>query len=114
MFHRRAAGLNWVFRALTEDENENPSLAEGMDCLKLEFVEKGELSQEDRQALAGAGFRPGRRGAVWPRFQSFEPGWMPLFINQHEAAELLEGITRLLEFCQLLRRHPELYDLASP
>jgi hypothetical protein len=115
VFHRRAAGLNWVFRALTEDETENPSLAEGMDCLKLEFVLKGALSKEDRQALAGAGYkRPGQRGAVWPRFQSFEPGWKPWFINQREADELLEGIPRLLKFCQLLRRHLELYDDRSP
>ena len=114
VFHRRAAGLNWLFRALTEDEPENPTIAEGMDCLKLEFVENGDLSKEDRQALAGAEFKPRGRGAVWPRFQSFEPGWMPWFINQREADELLEGIPRLLTFCQLLRRHPELYDDRSP
>lgn len=88
-FHRRASGLNWIFRAIGNDEPEDLSIAEGMDCLKLEFVTKRELSKEELHSLSAAGFKTAERGRAWPRFLSFEPGWKPWSINEHEAGQFL-------------------------
>jgi hypothetical protein len=85
-------------------------LIEGMDCLKLEFVQKPELEKPDLAVLKAAGFKSAGRGPVWPQFRSWEPGWHPWFINQGEAEQLLADLPRLTAFYELLERHPSLYD----
>ena len=87
VFYRRPAGLRWILNILDEAPDE-PDLAcaEGIDCLKLEFVPKRELEKEDLAVLQAAGFKPAGRGSVWPQFRAAEPGWHPWFINQAEGS----------------------------
>jgi len=110
VFYRRPAGLRWILSVLQEAPDE-PDLAsaEGIDCLKLEFMSKRELTQEDLKVLKTAGFKAAGRGAVWPQFRSAEPGWHPWFINQAEAEQFLADLPRLTAFCGLRRAQPDLF-----
>src|SRR5579864_2188669 len=39
IFHRRGAGLRWLLNTVSDSPDEpGPEIAEGIDCLKLEFV----------------------------------------------------------------------------
>lgn len=114
VFYRRA-GLRWLLSMLQDPADpENFNTADGMDCLKLEFVPKGELWKEDLTLLKTAGFKPDGRGPVWPQFRSSEPGWHPWHINQAEADQLLLDLPRLTAFCKLFEEHPGLFDDRTP
>jgi len=93
---------------------EDLNSADGMDCLKLEFVAKRELWKEDAAMLKAAGFKPAGKGCVWPQFRSANPGWLPWHINQAEAGQLLADLPRLTAFCKMFEQHPEIFDNCGP
>ena len=115
VIYRRPAGLRWILSML-DDAPAEPDLAsaEGIDCLKLEFVSKGELRKEDRAVLKAAGYTAAGRGPVWPQFRSAEPGWHPWFINQAEAEQLLGDLPRLTAFCGLHRAQADRFARVDP
>ena len=110
VFYRRSPGLHWILqmRDGTSDP-EDLNTADGMDCLKLEFVPKRELWKEELAMLKVAAFIPAGKGSVWPQFRSAEPGWLPWRINQTEAGQLRVDFPRLTAFCRLFEEHPELF-----
>jgi hypothetical protein len=115
VFYRRPAGLRWMLQLLDETTDpEDLNSADGMDCLKLEFVPKRELWKEDLAMLKAAGFKPAGKGSSWPQFRSSDPGWLPWHINQSEAVQLLAGLPRLTAFCKLFGEHPERFDQRAP
>ena len=90
VFYRRPAGLRWMLQLLNETPDvEDLNTADGMDCLKVEFVPKRELWKEDLALLKAAAFKPAGKGRIWPQFRSAEPGWHPWHINQTEADQFL-------------------------
>lgn len=107
----RRAGLRWILAMLDEpSEPEDLNNADGMDCLKLEFVPKRELWKEDLAVLKAAAFKPAGKGAIWPQFRSSTPGWHPWPITQAEADQLRTDLPRLTAFYKLFEQHPDLYD----
>jgi hypothetical protein len=114
VFYRRA-GLRWILAMLGDTPDpENFNNADGIDCLKLEFVPKRELEKEDLAMLKAAAFQPSGKGAVWPQFRSAEPGWHPWHINQAEAVQILADLPRLTAFCKMSGEHPGLFDGRPP
>ncbi len=115
VFYRRAAGLRWILNVLNEPPDA-PEFAdaEGIDCLKLEFVPKRELTPPDLEAIASAGFKAVGRGSVWPQFRSAEPGWHPWYIDQAEAQQFLADVPRLTAFCAMRRAQPDLFSGRAP
>jgi hypothetical protein len=114
VFYRRAAGLRWILQMLNDTPDpEDLNNADGIDCLKLEFVPKRELRKEDLAMLKAAGFKPAGKGCVWPQFRSADPGWHPWHINQTEAGQLLADLPRLTAFCKMFEQHPELFDRSA-
>jgi hypothetical protein len=114
VFYRRPAGLRWILQMLTDTPDpENLNNADGIDCLKLEFVPKRELCKEDLATLKAVGFKPAGKGCVWPQFRSADPGWLPWHINQTEAGQLLADLPRLTAFCKMFEQHPDLFDHAA-
>lgn len=114
VFYRRA-GLRWILTMLDGTPNpEDLNIAEGMDCLKVEFVSRRELSKEDVASLKAVAFKPTGKGPVWPQFRSAEPGWHPWHINQAEANQLLADLPRLTAFCKFFEEHPGLFDDRPP
>jgi hypothetical protein len=110
VFYRRA-GLSWILAMLGDSPDpEDLNNIEGMDCLKVEYVSKHELSKEDLAVLKAAAFKPFGKGPVWPQFQSSEPGWHPWHISQKEADQLIVDLPRLTAFCKLFEQHPDLFD----
>ena len=114
VFYRRA-GMRWVLSMFSNEPDLGDfNLADGMDCLKLEFVPKRELWKEDMAVLKQVGFQPAGKGVVWPQFRSSIPGWHPWFINQQEAEQMLVDLPRLTAFCKLFEQNPELFDDRDP
>jgi len=115
VFYRRSAGLRWMLQLLNEPpDTEDLNNADGMDCLKLEFVPKCELWKEDAVMLKAAGFKPAGKGSIWPQFRSAEPGWLPWHINQTEAGQLLADLPRFTAFCKMFEEHPQIFDNCAP
>ena len=115
VFYRRAAGLRWILQVRSDSlDPEDLNSADGMDCLKLEFVPKRELWKEDAAMLKAAGFKPAGKGSVWPQFRSAEPGWLPWHINQTEAGQLLADLPRLTAFSRLFEQYPGIFDNCDP
>jgi len=110
VFYRRPAGLHWILNMLeSPDFCADLDVMEGMDCLKVELVPKRYMLKEDLALLKKLNFKPSARGQGWPQFQSTVPGWMPWFIDQTEAEQLLTDLPRLTRFHELFRRNPDLY-----
>lgn len=66
------AGLEYGFDELME-----------LDCLLLEFCDRGELTARDLKLVKTSGLRPrGRR--VWPHFRSFLPWHVPWYLKDDE------------------------------
>ncbi len=102
-------------KALDEPfDPEELSAVEGMDCLKLEFTRKSELTRHDLAVLKGARFEPKGRGCVWPQFRSTQPGWHPWYITQTEADAMLADLPRLIAFYRLFEKEESLFDGHPP
>jgi hypothetical protein len=114
-FYRRPAGLRWIL-GLLDSPNESMSLEalEGMDALKVELIPKRQMLKEDLDTLNVLNFRPSGRGCVWPQFQSAQPGWLPWFIDQTEAEQLLADLPRLTSFSALFHNQSTLFDDRAP
>jgi hypothetical protein len=111
----RRNGLRWILHMLGDGSDpEDINTVEGMDCLKLEFVAKRELSKEDLALLKAAGFKPVGKGPVWPQFRSSEPGWLPWHLTQAEADQFLADLPRLTAFFRLFEQEPTLFDHREP
>jgi hypothetical protein len=109
------AGVRWILAMLSDNPcPEDLNNADGMDCLKIEFVPKRELWKEDLALLRAATFQPAGKGHVWPQFRSAKPGWHPWHINQNEADQLLSDLPRLTAFCKMLAEHPDLFADRAP
>jgi hypothetical protein len=110
VFYRRASGLRWIMKMLDSPADTlNGDAVEGLDALKVEFVPKREISKADLAVLNALNFRPSGKGCVWPQFQSAEPGWLPWFVNQKEAEQMLVDLPRLTLFSKLVREHLGLF-----
>ena len=114
IFYRRA-GLRWILSMLNDTPDlEDLNTADGIDCLKLEFVPKREMEKADLTVLKAAAFKPAGKGSVWPQFRAAEPGWHPWHLNQTEADQLLADLPRLTAFHKLFEAQPELFDGRAP
>lgn len=115
VFYRRASGLRWLLNTLNDPE-EGPNLENvaDMDALKVELLRKNELPKEDLTVLKALDFKPAGKGLVWPQFQSVQPGWLPWFIDQAEAEQLLADLPRLTSFTTLFRNHSDLFHDRPP
>jgi len=113
--YRRQTGVRWLVNALNGDADclnlDNAAL---VDALKIELVAKREMHQEELSRLKALAFKPVGKGLVWPQFQSVQPGWLPWFIDQAEAEQLLADTPRLTSFATLFRLHPDLFDHHPP
>ncbi|MCI0540014.1 MAG: hypothetical protein L0Z50_32815 [Verrucomicrobiales bacterium] len=111
VIHRGAAGIRWVNSVAAQGQDADPpSLMESMDCLKVEWSGKRELSETDLRTLANGGFQPSGKGRVWPRFQSWEPGWCPWFIDETEARQMTQDLETVARFVDLLDCGLHLYQ----
>ncbi len=108
---RGDTGRRWVLNTILNDGRPD-GLEDGesgfeQDCLKLEFVRKHDLTEQDRAVVTGAQFSPAaKRGFVWPIFRSMMPGCYPWYVTQAEAELLLHVLPRAAAFARLLRDTP--------
>jgi hypothetical protein len=113
--YRRSGGIRWILNMLNDPEKcLGFAGVEGMDALKVEFLPKNQLLKEDLAALEAVDFKPAGRGLVWPQFQSTQPGYMPWFIDQSEAEQLLADLQSLTKFAVLFHQHRNLFDNRPP
>jgi hypothetical protein len=112
--YRGPMGIRWLLDLLLAETVLEFDAVEGLDALKFEMVTKPELVKEDRAWLKAQKFKAMGNGVVWPQFRSLQPGFMPWFINQTEAEQLLTDLWRLNSFHELLIKNPDLYDGRAP
>ncbi len=115
LVYRNEMGRRWILNTILNDGEaggfESEDSAFEQDAVKVEFVLKRELVKEDQRILADAGFVPAdKRGRVWPRFHSIEPGAYPWHMTQAEAETLLFALPRVSAVARLLREQPRLWD----
>ncbi len=116
---RRPTGRRWILNTILDAESGTEPVdrdgAFDQDCLKVEFVRKSELDDQDRAVLAASGFAPGSgRRSKWPTFRSMLPGGYPWYPTQEEAETLLFAIPRVAALAELCRAKPDLsLDLAN-
>ena len=105
VIYRHDTGLRWIRSvAASRSAPARHSGLEDMDCLKVEWTAKRELSKPDLATLAAAGFKPAGKGPVWPRFESCQPGWYPWVVNEAEARLLTEHLRKIARFVRLRER----------
>ena len=110
-FYRRATGIRWLLNALHSSEDcLSLESVEGIDAIKVELVPKYQMLKGDLELLKTVNFKPSGQGRGWPQFQSSKPGWVPWFVDQAEAEQLLSDIPRLTKFHALFRQHPNLFS----
>lgn len=115
LVYRNSAGRRWILNTILNDGEpagfEDEDSAFEQDAVKVEFVLKRELGQQDRAVLDAAGFAPTeKRGRVWPKFESIVPGAYPWHITQTEAETLLFALPRVAAVAKLLRAQPRMWD----
>lgn len=109
-FYRRE-GIRWLLNLLEDNPNTTEfGLADGIDCLKLEFVAKREMTKPDLAILKAVGFKPTGKGCVWPQFRASEPGWHPWHLTEAEATQMQAYLPRAIAFYHLFAQHPDLYE----
>ncbi len=82
-----------MYRWLTEGEidPEEEDLFALQDCLKLEFVSRGELKREDQRVISQLGLAlKGKK--PFPQFRSLIPEYAPWFLTEAEAKFLTLGL----------------------
>lgn len=72
------------YRLAMADRVDGADALASMDCLLLEFRDRGELTDADRKQVKAAGLNPRGRG-VWPQFRSFLPWYAPWHLTTEEA-----------------------------
>jgi len=107
----RDRGIGWLLATLQGDFEQAPDSAiESMDCIKLEWVVRGELSKTDKEALALAGYKAKGRGPIWPQFRSSQPGWYPREIEAAEAKILVGDLKQLTVLLRIFKADPSPFN----
>ena len=109
VFYRRH-GIQWLLSTVQAESDPWPdSAVEVMDCIKVEWVPKAELTSEDKAAMTAAGFKTRGRGPIWPQFRSVRPGCHPWHLDATEARQLVSDLGQLTAFLRLFEAHPTLF-----
>lgn len=110
VIYRNDPGLRCVYEIVsTRSQPESRDMFEGLDYLKIEWCRKGELRKPDLQTLSDAAYKPKGRGAIWPRFESCQPGWHPWGMSDAEARLMTELLAKVGRFVYLRERSGPLY-----
>jgi hypothetical protein len=120
VFYRHEGGLRFVLRArcpTAQAVSDDTEMHLSQDAVKVDFVSKTALRSREKRLWSELGFMPppgaDRRNA-WPQFESHLPGYVPWFIDEAEAGQLLHDLPRVLAFAELCRGEPELFIERMP
>jgi len=78
-------------------------------CLMASFVNRDELTKEDRQVIKSLGLKFRGRNA-WPRFRSHRPAHFPWYLTADEARFLTLALQQTKEVSLRFREDPTLFD----
>ena len=107
----RDKGVSWLLSALDCESGPEPNSAiESTDWVKLKWVSKGELTKEEKAAIAASGFKAKGRGLIWTQFCSSKPDWHPWHIDALEVRQLVSDLGQLTAIFRLLKAHPFLFE----
>jgi hypothetical protein len=104
MLHRGNQGLRMLAYVLAGEGyfGEPSATIFHQDALTLLFVPKNGLSKEELRPLQRLGFQPpGDPGSGWPRFRSFQPGYLPWHLTQAEAEGFCRDLGKVTEYTKL-------------
>lgn len=91
-------------------ERFDPSMILTAPHLQASFEDREILYKEDRQIIKQLGLK--FRGAMaWPMFRSYQPGFLPWFINQTEAHFLIHVLAQTLDVAKRLQANETLLEV---
>jgi hypothetical protein len=108
--YRREAGFRkfWDFR---ENYSQKSDLAIQklleIPMLQASFEDRELLDKEEREIIKKLGLAYRGKNA-WPSFRSFEPGFLPWFLNASEAQLLTTALEQTLEVTPLVEVNPDI------
>lgn len=91
-----AEGLYGFWDLQHADQEELENLVFEIPHLHLSFENRGNLDNNDREAIKRSGITFRGRGA-WPMFRSYRPGFLPWYIEAHEARFMTCVLEQLLD-----------------
>ena len=110
--YRGSVGADFLLRLRRgEFDPENRDTGYAQDALLVDFVPRKDLRKEERAILQQLDFKPPvRKPQRFPQFQSHRPGYVPWFIDEAEARQLLDDLRKAVPFVELLRTSLTLYE----
>ena len=98
------------FLDLAEADSDGPASALfEIPQLQAAFLDREDLSAQDRNLLKSLGLRFRGRGA-WPQSRSYRPGYMPWYLEPGEVRFLTHVLGQVPEMAQRLVEDPTLLD----
>lgn len=78
-------------------------------CLMVSFEDRRFLQPEDYQIIKQLGYRFRGKNA-WPKFQRFDPGFFPWFLDKDDVRFLTISLEQALHVCKTMQGNPALLD----
>ncbi len=97
------------YKFILENSQQYPSqeLMHVQKCLMASFEDRDYLSTKERELIKRLGYRFRGRQA-WPKFQRFDPGFYPWYLEKSDVKFLAIAIEQTLEVSQRFREDPSL------
>jgi len=109
--YRGASGARVLLDLIHGPGQRDPDFLSIQDELLLDFVPHRELRKESKKVIAQVGFTPASgKPRRYPQFYSLSPGYVPWFIDELEARVLLDDIRKSMQFSELMKGHPDLFE----
>ncbi len=114
--YRGSGGANFLLRLLRgEFPSDAPEAGYYQDALLVDFVPRQELRKQDRAILDQLQFQPAAiRPRLFPKFFSYKPGYLPWFLEEGEARQVLDDLEKVTRFAELVRAQPEFFAERQP
>jgi len=108
LLYRGDEGFDFLRRMVSGEELRD-EVAFGQDALVLAFVDRGELSAEQRAAMGRSGVRFRGRGE-WPQLESHGRGRLPVPPKEPEVRRMRIAIEQAIEIASRARDEPTLLE----
>jgi len=109
--YQGASGARVLLDLIHGPGQRHPDFLAVQDELLLDFVPRSQLRKEAKKVIEEVGFVPApAKPRLYPQFYSHRPGYIPWFIDEREARVLLDDIRKSMQFSELVKEHPNLFD----
>ncbi len=95
------------------DKYDSEELMHLQKCIMMSFEDRDYLSSKERELIRKLGYRF-RGKQAWPKFQRFDPGFYPWYLEKSDVRFLAVAIEQTMVVGKMLMDNPELLDPPEP